>query len=177
MTAQNQNIGRYAINFDTLSRMMLPFSLRKKRMVNLLYCIHAPIRSMYAQMMSFRTEKEYRMRHSGQVFSLEKVLNDASPIQGIFITDGIYTENILIPADGSSAYASYQVYASPDAEDETQTYIPAGLITTETAYDFIIHLPVALQASLYADVRNRLTALADIYKIAGKKYEIAFDVN
>lgn len=174
MASQPQNISRYTINFDTLAKTLLPFALRRSRIVNLLHCIHAPLRTMYADFTRFRTEKEYRLAHSGQVCSLEKVLNDSSPVSGIYITDGVYTEDVLLPADGSSEYANYQVYFPADANDTEQVYIGTGGTFFDGSADFIIHFPVALQSSNYTDAMNKLIALADMYKLAGKRYEINY---
>lgn len=186
-------MSRYDIDFRRLTIMMLPFALRQPRMMAFVYQLTAPVRSVYARFMAFRTEKEYRMAHNGQVCLLEKVLNEK--------LCGSYDPDVaLITVEDVTEFA--HMLAPYDTEiAEHQDYIPysnLGISTVDESnamlYDmgsersgnamFEVHLDSVLAPGSAGAARTAYTAnggepmlrkLLEVYKLAGKRYEIIQD--
>ena len=157
----------YSINWNKLVELLLPTFLRKPVIIAFLNAFKTPIERMHNEFLQKKSEWEYRLDHNGQVFSLEKVLNDAfddndpPPIgRRIRIFTVIFQDDVYI---GNRNNAD-QVYISAPPDEET-THIGAAPQYMEEA-DFIVHVPEDILAANEILIRNTI----DIYKLAGKTY-------
>jgi len=153
----------YLINWEKLVKLLLPTFLRKPVLIAFLNAFTKPIERMHTEFLEQKAEWQYRLSHNGQVFSLEKVLNDAfdNDERRIYITSVDFQDDIYI---GNRDNID-QVYISAPPDDDTTTYIGSAPNYMEQA-DFIVHVPADILAANEILIRNTI----DLYKIAGKTY-------
>lgn len=72
----------YNIDFDTNATNLLPTVLRMPKMVSFLNSLVLPIKNLYAQWFYFRSDNLNKISYNGQVFLLQKLLNDSFDIIG-----------------------------------------------------------------------------------------------
>lgn len=159
-------MSKYEVNYNKLVQLLLPTCLRGQLITGVLRAMVTPIGVLHGSLMSFRTEKRYRIQHNGQVCYLRAVLNDRfDPLKrGITITE---EEN---PESGVMLY---------HREQERRVHIP---MRTEgrrvpifrknfggsTACGFWVNIPSRL---VYVS-ENELCGVVNEYKLAGTKYGI-----
>ena len=164
-------MSKYDLNIIRLLSL-LPFSLRKPKMLALVGVLLAPDTWLYNQFTTYRIGKEYRLSHTGQVYSLEQVICDYCDNQGCYITDGDLRVETLVPYSGVGELINNQVLLPADADILPQLSIHYEGDGFETYADFIVHLP----AELYNEVDEiALCSLINEYKLAGKFYKIVYD--
>lgn len=183
---------RYDMDYRRLAILLLPAAARKPRLMALLYHLTAPLRDIYSRFLDFRSDREYRLMHNGQVCLLEKVLNEkmcGSYIQEealIRIADVNEIPDLMLPYD--NGISEHQIYIWHDVAD-----MGAGDITGDNGilYDtscavsanitFEVRLDAKLapgsdtdEARIYEGNGGEamLRRLLDIYKLAGKQYII-----
>jgi hypothetical protein len=159
-------MGFFDINYDTLRVQLLPVRLRKANMKAWTRCLVVPVKWLYNLFMASRTENLYFLAHNSQVVYLEGVLNDVfDPVsRGIYIEDGLYEDALFTYLDTESQ----PQWLGLVSEAGSTTYpVPQVLYTSaETATlgnAFVVNVPVAIVFDL-----NRMNALIDKYRIAGK---------
>lgn len=163
-------MSRYDLNIENLSTL-LPMSLRKPHMLALLRSLLSPSRQTRDDFSTYRRNTLYRLNHTGQNFSLEKVINDFCHTAGCKVKDGqYYADVLLVPHNGRESLAHYQTPVSHDAGVTPYVYCHAAASSMDMTC-FVVHLPDALQGVV--DER-RLCALIDSYKLAGKTYRIEY---
>lgn len=165
-------MSKYDFSSDGLLSL-LPTSLRRPRLIGLMRRLLVPVSFMHAAFMSYKEKKEYRLSHTGQVFSLTQVVCDFCDNSGCYITDGSYIDEVMLPYSGEGELINHQVGLPYDSSVTPALMVPwEGFGHTGQA-DFIVHLPAEL-----AGGRINLAALRqliDEYKLAGKFYNIVFD--
>src|ERR1035437_5972871 len=78
------------IDYDRLLLWLLPPFLRKPVMLSWLTALITPIKSLYVDFVAYAAFSDYKLRGTGQVCSLIRVLNDRfdSTLRRIRIEDG-----------------------------------------------------------------------------------------
>ncbi|TAE80367.1 MAG: hypothetical protein EAY81_10525 [Bacteroidetes bacterium] len=151
----------FNIDFDKLILWLLPTFLRKAKMYAYLQCLCRPVVMLYADFTKNREANLYKMAHNGQVFSLQKVLNDRfDNIQRrIYIGDGLTKERIYI-------------YTTPETKPIfLQTiYLYNSADYGDSGVDFIVWIPLSVTMGNQAIIEAK--ALIDFYKRASKRYKI-----
>ena len=151
---------------------LVPTVLRKPIMVKILQCLLNPVSCLYMMFTSFREKKEYRLSHTGQVFSLSQVVCDFCGNNECYITDGEYIDEVIIPYADKGELANYQTEIPVDDSITPAVMVPyIGMMQTQQN-DFVVHLPQDLQDTID---EGALCALIDEYKLAGKMYSIVYD--
>jgi hypothetical protein len=164
-------MSKYSLDTDRLLTL-LPLSLRQLRLMVLIRALLSPVQWLHTAFTTFRTSKEYRLDHTGQVFSLEQVICDFCDNDGCYITDGELRNEIFVPYSGIADLMNYQMLLPYDGEVEDPVCIHYEGDGFEQYADFIVHLP----AALYGNIDEAsLCALIDEYKLAGKFYSILYD--
>lgn len=157
----------FSIDYNILIQLVLPFSLRKARIIAILKSFINPVELIYNEFITYRLASLKRLNYSGQVIYLEKLLND------YFNTSGIYIEDT---ADIEYTYLSTKnegdvLYLSTKAENNAPVYL-ATQSELESNYQFIVKIPSVLYANLGTSGLSRMRSLIDLYRISGKKFEI-----
>jgi hypothetical protein len=155
----------FNINYNQLALLLLPTFLRKPVIVAYIQSLLVPIDKLYYKWSVFRVDNLYRIKHTGQVFSLRKSLNDRfDPVQRrIYITDGNFydTTYIYTEAEGQD------VWLYTEAEAGT-LYLRTEPETADTGLDFIVWVP----QQVYTSEIYGLKAHIDFYRAGGKRYNI-----
>ena len=150
---------------------LVPDALRKCRLTLLLQALLMPMKYVYEKFLTFKKDKDYRLDHNGQVFSLRNIIREYCGDERCDITDGEYVNEIMMPYDAEGRLVNYQVHVPYDGNVNPQvnvTYAGLGQIRQN---DFIVRLPKELQGDID---EAGLRSMIDGYKIAGKEYEIVY---
>lgn len=149
----------YNINWYILIIESLPTDLRKPRNIAYLKSLVSPIIWIYNRWVNNRYNNIYKMTHTGQVFSLEKMLNDQlDPSQRrIYIEDGDAFPRVYIFKNSENTPR----YLGTLHIHSANNYIDTGV-------DFKVFVPGEI-ITLYF---NELKAYLDFYKEGVKKYSI-----
>lgn len=161
----------YNIDFDKLVGLLLPTSLRKRKMFSWLGVLLTPLKRIHYDFLQKRNEKNgdlYRLQHNGQVCYLRKVLNDNFDPEKrrIKIIDGNQFKRKYIYTEGEQK----PVFLGKIFLRERSDYADTGV-------DFLVELPK--EVWLYHRTQQNGTehfytieAFIDFYKLAGKRYKI-----
>lgn len=157
----------YRIDLEKYVCLLLPPALRKRLLFAWLICIIAPFQTIYDEFLAYRKGVMNRLNFSGHVQYLEKVLNDEYMLKEreIFITDN--KESVLYTYLVSENQPA--IYLRLKAETGTeQVYVKK---VNEWSYigAFTVNIPVSLDTP---DNMERMKALLNYYKAAGRKYII-----
>ena len=164
-------MNRYRLNIEVLCSMV-PFALRKVRLLSLLQVLVYPISAIHRSFLNFCKEKNKRLNYTGQVFSLAKAVNEYCENEKCFITDGEYLEETMLPYDGAGELANHQVHIPFNNRTEPQVYVLYEGFSHVAQNDFIVHLPAELNGKID---ESGLRTIIDEYKIAGKMYNIVYN--
>lgn len=152
---------------------LLPAVMRRNmsKLQTLLAVLLFPLRQLYGMFSEYHTDKTYRLNHTGQVYSLEKIIREHCADEGCHITDGEYADETMVPYDGTESLANYQIQVTQGDGDGQVDVMYAGFGHI-AQNDFIVHLP----KELYGKTDEAgLMAKIDEYKTAGKTYGIVYD--
>ncbi len=158
----------YAWNLHLLVTYLLPTVLRQPKMIGWLSVLLSPADTKHSEFVSFVADKRYQLDFTGQVISLERLLNDAfdNTLRRIYIGDGNRQEVFIFNGEGTFVQNN-ETYFFKDATTETEAFVFNGENNT-LLYDFVVNLP----ATLLYDT-SKLNSMIKRYKLAGKKYSIA----
>lgn len=151
----------FDIDFSKLILWLLPHFLRRRRLFSFIGCLCFPVIKLYDEFILFRSETIYKLDHTGQVFSLENVLNDRfdTVSRRIFITD---------------AYTKQRKYIYARVEVKPKflgfIYLHNRADYADTGVDFIVWIPGSVYVS--EEDMYEVRALLNFYKLAGKRYKI-----
>lgn len=164
----------YLLDWNRLVALLLPTSLRGPKMLAWLNALVSPVKTLHAQFLVFRRESIYKIEHTPQVYSLEKVLNDEFDriLRRIYIEDGDYFEQLYL----FSPPEQQPIYVFEQSEDQP-VYVYAPNDPDATSVDFNVVLPQVFQATFAsgANNRNRIEALINFYRLPDKTYKIIFE--
>lgn len=164
--------------FVNLAKQLLPVAMRAAARVNgLIEAMLKPLEHGNAKIEAFVADKRYRLRHSGQVYSLENVLNDWFEIahddaDRIYITDGDDLTDNLLPYDNTGLLMNYSLNIPYDRHVLPQLSLKHGY-TNEA--DFIVHVPAGSGVEETDGNAATITTLVDEYRIAGKRFKVVWD--
>jgi len=163
----------FNIDFNNIIQLLLPPFLRKIKIIEWLKALVKPLIDLYAIFFQYRTDTLYSLSFTGQVIYLEKLLNDTynngSP--GIYITDGSFILKTYLYHKSEGGAKTYLFHKS---ENAAKTYLFHKSEYTIT-YDFVVMVPAAIYSILQQNNNqglNKMKALINLYKIAGKRYTI-----
>ncbi|SNA83460.1 conserved hypothetical protein [Flavobacterium psychrophilum] len=147
------------INFIQLIQLFLPIDWRQNKQTSFLNSIIKPLDSLYVDTL-------YKMQHTCQVIYLEKMLNEYFAVVGYDSQKHEATKVVFI--DDAPKPPTKYIYLNQEIPPKDYLYLRRQYLTGDTDHiDFIIHIP-----SSFVFVEDKLKAIIDYYKLAGKKYKI-----
>ena len=164
----------YNVNFGQLAAAILRPFYRTQFNLRWFIALLSPLQTLHAYFLSFRESRLYKIEHTGQVWSLENVLNDAfdTDARRIYITDGVLVQPLYV----YRRIEERPLYVRKRAEN-TPLYLRRRSENEDNDKDFIVHIPIELQPQDEADLASftaQVVALVDFYKIASKTYRIVY---
>lgn len=161
----------YNIDFDKLVGLLLPTSLRKRKMLSWLSVLLTPLKQVYYVFLQKRNEKNgdlYRLKHNGQVCYLRKVLNDNFDPEKrrIKISDGDQFKRKYIYTEGEKK----PVFLG-------KMYLHGRSNYADTGVDFLVELPKNIWLYHRTEQNGNehfynIEAFINFYKLAGTRYKI-----
>lgn len=168
------NANFYHINWSRLTVLLLPMLLRGARMRAWLYSLVVPIKALHAKFLELRLDLIYKIKHTPQVYSIEKVLNEEfdPDLSRIYIEDGEYFGQLYF----FSPEEDDPVYFFDESENEP-VYIYAQNDPEAVSVDFNVVLPIEFQNdfAIGTNERNKLEALVNFYRLPDKTFKIIFE--
>lgn len=151
------------VNFDRLLLWILAPYARKKVWILWLTALITPIKSLYVEFVAYSNFANYKLRGTGQVCSLQRVLNDRfdPTLRRIRIEDGsrFTRQYIFTRAEVKPVYlGTMYIHDRDDYED--------------SGVDFTVLLPSDVYAALNTNTLNEMKANINFYKLDGKRYKI-----
>lgn len=158
----------YTLDFKRFSIHMLPMDLRKPKMVAWVNSLLKPVANLHTKFINDRRKTVYKIDHTSQVFSLEKVLNDAFDQQErrIYIVDGVYRSALYFynPEENAPIH-----FYNPEENKNQYFYNPEELQNLDV--DFVVVLPKSFDTGK----ELRIRALVDFYRLPDKTYEFIYE--
>ncbi|WP_123937823.1 hypothetical protein [Flavobacterium psychrophilum] len=137
----------------------LPINLRQPKNIAYVLALLEPVEWLYYQWLQKRDFDWYRLKHTGQVCKLRKVLNDNldKSLRRIYIAQGTAfpRKYIYTKAENKPKYLGTYFIKSQDEYENT-------------GVDFIVFVPTELKPASI----DQLKYLLNYYKLAGKRYKI-----
>ena len=161
-------MSKYDINIRQLGLLLLPTFLRQPLMASLLYAALTPLAQLHMRLTLFRRETAYRLDHNGQVCHLRAVLNDTfdPDLRRITVTDTAQSAGVLLVRLRAQA----QAVRIPRRHAAAPLAVNRRGFGGASGYEFVVNLPLALRGS----AESRLTAVANTYKLASKRFAISY---
>lgn len=152
------------IDFYFVILWLLPPQHKAPEVVDFLKAAFKPLIELHNDFDAFYAQIKYDLEFNGQVINLERLLNEQfDPIDnGIYITDGIYIEQVFI---FNNAENNEETYLFNNSESETPTYLFNQ--SEINPYDFIVNVP-----STVVFDENLMRYYLNKYKHAAKRYKI-----
>ena len=149
----------YNLNIDKLLVLLTPTFLRKPKLVAWLRTLATPLHKLLYDFQRARQADLYNLAHNSQVCYLRKALNDEfdDEQRRIRIEDGKQKQRLYI----YPCSANKPLYLGKLFLYQRGDYIDGGV-------DFIVVLPKDLTYDKY-----KLEALVNLYKLAGKRWQIS----
>lgn len=153
----------FNVDFTKLSKLMLPIKLRSLSIVAFAKTFVAQIAWLYEVFKIKREEHLYRVNHNGQICKLEAVLNDRfdETLRRIFIEDG----DVVLPK-----WFYRRIEAKPKYFRKRSESAPV-FMRRRSEMSFGGTFTIVMPSGLIFDI-NELKALANSYKLAGKRYTV-----
>lgn len=158
---------RYAFNILNSIISLVPHFLRGDQLILFLYVLCKPIETLHNVFLSFVVSTRMRVQYTGQVFSLEKILNDTfdPSSRGIQIVDGVGVINVYLYPVTANVDGPYMYNSQETAPQEIFLYFQDSESIQQA--DFIVRIPLSL---VYDELQLR--GLVNAYKMAGKRYKL-----
>lgn len=168
------NANFYHINWSRLTVLHVPMLLRRPRMRSWLYSLVVPIKALHDKFLALRLDLIYKIEHTPQVYSMEKVLNEEfdAVLKRIYIEDGEYFEQLYV----FSPEEELPIYIFDEAENQP-VYFYGENDPESVSVDFNVVLPIEFQTdfAIGTNERNKLEALVNFYRLPDKTYKIIFE--
>lgn len=156
--------------------MLTPTFLRKEKFLAWIYCLVHPLEFVNDEFLKNRADDLYQLAHTPQVFSLEKVLNDAFDIsqRRIRIGDVERKEPFYIFSEAENT----PTFIHQEKENKETIYLFSEGVSVKGGYDFMVYLPLDVWNAEKTEISigeyrfYTVEALLDFYKLGGKKYKI-----
>ena len=149
----------YNVNISKLCVLLLPTLLRGPIRITFLFSLIKPLEIINYKWIQFREANIYKIKHTGQVCYLRKVLNDR-----------IDPDKRRIIITGSHRYKQKYIYTDPEKKDKYlgTMYLRQDADFEDNGIDFIVLAP----AELLDENNYEMKALIDYYRLATKRYKI-----
>jgi hypothetical protein len=157
----------YNINFNKLVAFNVPEFLWRITDLKWMALLVSQVKSLYDEFIAWKDEVFYNAAHSGQVISLEHILNDIfdPSYRRIYIDDGLRGTQNYIFNTSENQDEPYIFNASETANP--QLYLFNNQEDTSANYDFKVMVPLTLVIN-----QNRMKGLVNVYKEGSKTYKI-----
>jgi hypothetical protein len=165
----------YLLDFDKLIEINLPYRMRKAIMLALIGVLNEASVHVYEQFKDYKEAIDIRLSHNGQVFLLEKILNDFfdNELRRIQILDLIVVSEIMV-GNQENVNVKHIRTGAPVLGAVPLTLIDSDLfVGCKPDYyptnDFVVILPSSIE-SQEVIIKN----IVNEYKLAGKTYKIEY---
>lgn len=166
----------YNTNIEKLGVLFTPTFLRQERNLAWLRCLLTPLKPLQQQFLKYRLEDLYKLEHTAQVCSMEKVLNDRFDVseRRIRIVDVDRKEPFYIFSEAERTPKFIN-------SNTTNIYLYSEEISTNGSVDFLIKVPLEVWDNEKTEVEigeyrfYAIEAVVDFYKLAGKNYKIILE--
>ena len=149
----------FDINFKKIGIGFLPIDLRQPKNIAYVLALLEPVEWLYYKWLQKRDFDWYRLKHTGQVCKLRKVLNDNldPSLRRIYIGEG-------------TAFPREYIYTQAENKPKFlgTFYIKSQNEYENTGVDFIVFVPQEIINSTISELKY----LLKYYKLAGKRYMI-----
>lgn len=157
----------YNIDFNKLIAFNVPEFMWRPTHLRWLQLLVSQVKLLYNDFINWKNLNAYNAAHSGQVISIEHILNDIFDkiYRRIYIDDGARVlQNFIYntPEDSDDVF----IFNSSETSDP-QFYCFNNQEDVDASYDFKVMVPGSLVFN-----ENRMKALVNVYVIAGKSYKI-----
>ncbi|MHA3046009.1 hypothetical protein JSO59_001370 [Riemerella anatipestifer] len=164
----------YNTDIEKLAVLLTPTFLRKERFMAWLRCLLSPIKPIQERFLFERAEDLYKLEHTAQVCSIEKVLNDRFDVseRRIRIVDVDRKEPFYIFSEAERT----PKFINP--APNTNIYLYSEGVSKKGGVDFLIEIPLEVWNNEKTEVDfgeyrfYAIEAVVDYYKLASKKYKI-----
>ena len=159
----------FNINILHIIKLLLPPHWRTKSQIDFLKPVAKPFITVHNVFMTFRANNLYKLSFTGQVISLEYLLNQYYQTEGIYISDTApdYPETTIYNTEENETDEPVYVFnADETILPEEQVYLYNNE-EFDLNINFIINIPIAVTFD-----ENVVRALVNLYKLAGKQYSI-----
>ena len=156
----------YDFNVFRLYTRLVPWFLRKPIFLSWLSVLSSVVTFLQGLLLAFVNQTTFDLLFNSQVIYLEHVLN-----QTFDSTPSITIENVFLPA----LYLDNKIEARPadyfrQAAEADPTYM-RNLEEYASTNQYVVHVDAALSGDLIL-----ITALVNLYNLAGVPYTIVFDL-
>lgn len=159
-------MGVYDIKIKRLTLLLLPTALRKPLVAALMQSAVQGCNAIYGGFMRWRGDKDYRLKHNGQVCHLRAILNDMFDIGA---------RRITVDDDESEGLLGTLIYARETGRHLLLPMADTGVIINRRGYSgssgigFWVTAPRELIKTIDKD---RLSAIVNTYKLASTRWVI-----
>lgn len=158
------------ISFKVVFKYLLPYPLRRDRMVDWLGSMLAGLQTVNGYFAAWAAGVRYALRFNGQVQYLEHVLNDGYDLslRRIYIDDPA-GQQIIVPYihNRIEQQPPRYLFNAADAVPLLSNIVLKNTAELGTTVDFIVHVPVGIYDPT---VELGLRKIIEKYRIAGKRY-------
>lgn len=154
------------INFKTYLNRMLPGHKRQTNRLNLFYWPFKLLQELFDAFKIWRLDVYYRVNITGQVFSMQSLLNArVANAYGLILVKSYNDMGIWVQLS-TEAGEDYKAVASLIVEDQAHEEVALeGEILKDENIDFYVYVPAGV--NIY-----EVEKWVNNYKIAGKRYQI-----
>lgn len=154
----------YDVDLIKLSEMLLPPTLRKKKFFAFLQVMIYPFKLLLEKLISFQKDATLILTVSGQVISLERVLNELFYSgKDIYLTD-VPLEDFYLYNDDETGKGLI-MYNDAEVGETVWRNDGEGRFNG----DFIVNVPFYLKTE-----EQKIRNILDRYKVTGRKYIIKY---
>lgn len=145
--------------------LLLPTFLRGKRLVSFLHALIAPLVGLYDAFCTNRKDNLYRLRHTGQVCYLRKVLNDAFMTEGFEIVDQeVFGDWVIVYKEKFDR--GVIVYEKADEEAKNNPIVYTVVVIETKVGTFFVRIPAGVCAiSDTDDNYKKIKKIVNQYKM------------
>jgi hypothetical protein len=159
------------LNFKEVFQYLIPAPIRGVRFVAWLGAMFGPLQSLNVLLFDKGAQIRYDLRFTGQVVSLEHLLNDQfdNTLRRIYIDDPS-GQQILTPYvfNKVEAQPPLNLFNKADGKPIFEQIVLRNKVELlGTTDDFIVHVPTVIFSSA---IESQMRFFIDRYRIAGKRY-------
>lgn len=160
------------LNVPQLIKDLTPMNLRQPIRNDWLYALNVQLVNLYNNFLTQRDEDIYDVNHSGQLLSLQELLNDKfDPVNRLItIDDGVWLDDFYLYNKEEKVY-TYLYNKDEVIDPSLQQYIFNNKESEDRDkfYDFIVNVPNILTSE-----EKEIRLYIDRYKAFGFVYKLIF---